>query len=265
MKIRVLSAIVLLAIFIPILVIGGLPFALAAGVVGLLAYKEVIDLKKHENELPSIIKLLGAISLLFLIYASSNEYFMDLRISYKSIALLLIVYLLPTLFNGKDGNYTTKDAFYLIGWTLLLGIFFNALIVIVNYNTLYLIYLLLITTLNDAFALIFGRLIGAHKLTSISPNKTVEGSICGLILGSFVAVVFYINILNPAISLLKIIVITIILSIVGQCGDLIFSKIKREHHVKDFSHLIPGHGGILDRFDSLLFVVLVYIIIINII
>ena len=72
---------------------------------------------------------------------------------------------------------------------------------------------------------------------------------------------FYINILNPQVGLLKIILVVLLLSVMGQIGDLVFSKIKREAKIKDFSNLIPGHGGVLDRFDSLIFVVITYLII----
>ena len=182
--------------------------------------------------------------------------------SYKALGLISLTLLIPTIFFKDTNRYTTKDAFYLMGWTLVLGIFFNSLIVLVNYNVLYLVFLLLITTLNDAFALIFGKLIGKHKLIpSVSHNKTWEGSICGCIVGTFVAVMFYINILNPQVGILKIILVVLLLSVMGQIGDLVFSKIKREAKIKDFSNMIPGHGGVLDRFDSLIFVVITYLII----
>lgn len=264
MKTRIISAIVLIAILVPLIFIGGLPFSIAVGIIGLLSYKEIIDLNKKNKDLPSIIKIIGAISLLIIIYFSNSKELVSLNIPFKYIAICLCVYLIPTILYGNDNRYTAKDAFNLIGWTLLLGIFYNIIIVLVNEKLACLIYLLLITILNDSFALIFGKLIGSHKLIpSVSPNKTIEGSLCGLVLGSFVAIMYYINIIDPTISLIKIIIITVILSIIGQCGDLVFSKIKREYHIKDFSKLIPGHGGILDRFDSLLFVVLVYIIIIS--
>lgn len=266
MKKRIMSAAILIAIFVPLLMIGSWPFAIAIGVVSILAYKEVIDLKKKEKDLPSIIKILGMISLLLIIYFNKNDYFFNIGLSYKIIDIVLLLFLLPSVFYGKNNNYTTKDAFYLIGWTLLLGIFFNAIILIVNYNKLYLIYLLLITVLNDTFALIFGKLIGKNKLIpSISPNKTWEGTICGAILGTFIASVFYLNIINPNIALIKIVSITLMLSIIGQLGDLVFSKIKREEKVKDFSKIIPGHGGVLDRLDSLIFVVIAYLLIFTII
>jgi phosphatidate cytidylyltransferase len=65
--------------------------------------------------------------------------------------------------------------------------------------------------------------------------------------------------------IIKVIIITLILSIVGQFGDLLFSKIKRENEIKDFSNIMPGHGGILDRLDSLMFVILAYIILFSVI
>ena len=95
----------------------------------------------------------------------------------------------------------------------------------------------------------------------ISPKKTVEGLIGGVLMGTFVASAFYNTVINSHISLVLVILLTLLLCLVGQLGDLIFSSIKRYYGVKDFSHLIPEHGGILDRFDSLIFVVLAYIII----
>ena len=84
-------------------------------------------------------------------------------------------------------------------------------------------------------------------------------------MGTFVAVAFYMTVINPNMSLIFITLITIMLSLVGQLGDLVFSSIKRYYDKKDFSDLIPGHGGILDRFDSIIFVVLAFIIVLDII
>ena len=108
-------------------------------------------------------------------------------------------------------------------------------------------------------------LIGKHKLLKdVSPKKTIEGSIGGLAIGSFVGIMFYINVINPTISLSRLIIGTIALSVVGQIGDLLFSKIKREHKVKDFSNLIPEHGGVLDRLDSLIFVLIAFLLLFQI-
>ena len=97
----------------------------------------------------------------------------------------------------------------------------------------------------------------------ISPNKTVEGSIGGSILGTIIPIVFLI-IIGKEITM-TIVVETFLLTIIGQIGDLYFSSIKRHYDIKDFSNLIPGHGGILDRLDSILFIMSAYIVMINII
>ena len=124
--------------------------------------------------------------------------------------------------------------------------------------------MLLITVITDTFALITGKLIGKHKLApNISPNKTIEGSLGGSILGTFVASAYYLTVIDGGKSLLLVILITFVLSVIGQIGDLVFSAIKRYYKQKDFSDLIPGHGGILDRFDSLIFVVLAFILLID--
>ncbi len=109
----------------------------------------------------------------------------------------------------------------------------------------------------DVFAYALGKLIGKHKLTPISPNKTIEGSIGG-ILGSIIMNLGYTLIINNLFQLnlpyLNVIIIAITLSILSQIGDLAASSIKRYVEIKDFSNLIPGHGGLLDRIDSIIFV-----------
>lgn len=264
MKKRILSAAIILAIVILLLIVGSWPFALGVGCVAILAFKEVIDLMEKEKKLPTLIKLLALISLLYIIFYNTSDLFKTFNASYQTFALLLLFLLTPSVF-VKKGQYTTKDAFYLIGWIVLLGMFFNSLLVIVNNNLNLLIYLILITALNDTFALFFGMLIGKHKLLKdVSPKKTIEGSIGGLAIGSFVGIMFYINVINPTISLSRLIIGTIALSVVGQIGDLLFSKIKREHKVKDFSNLIPEHGGVLDRLDSLIFVLIAFLLLFQI-
>ena len=127
------------------------------------------------------------------------------------------------------------------------------------------IYFLLIACFTDIFAFVTGKLIGRKKLAKeISPNKTVEGFIGGTIMGTFIGMVYYLTVVSNQIPFTQILIITITLSIMGQIGDLIFSQIKRYYHQKDFSNLVPGHGGILDLFDSLIFVIITSILFISI-
>ena len=111
----------------------------------------------------------------------------------------------------------------------------------------------------DSFALFGGMLFGKHKLApAISPKKTTEGAVCGQIFGTLMGVLIYF--LSPlyftvTIPLWVCIVTAFIASAMGQLGDLAESLIKRMINVKDLSNLIPGHGGMLDRADSLLFAI----------
>lgn len=101
--------------------------------------------------------------------------------------------------------------------------------------------------------------MGRHKLIpKISPGKTVEGSIGGSVLATILATLIYFYFIHQA-PLWTVVGVTLLLSIVSQFSDLMFSKIKRENGIKDFSHFIPGHGGVLDRMDSLMLVTLTYL------
>ena len=111
------------------------------------------------------------------------------------------------------------------------------------------------------FAMFTGSLFGKHKLIpKVSPKKSVEGSVGGSIIGTILAVVYYELVITNTGNLFILIISTFILTILGQLGDLLFSKIKRENGIKDFSNIMPGHGGILDRLDSLSFVAMGYIL-----
>ena len=110
---------------------------------------------------------------------------------------------------------------------------------------------------SDVFAYFIGRHFGKHKLTKISPNKTIEGAVAGIVGAILLGILFAVlcnTIWNVGINYLVIAIIMAILSAVGQIGDLAASSIKRYCEIKDFSELIPGHGGMLDRIDSIIFV-----------
>jgi len=108
----------------------------------------------------------------------------------------------------------------------------------------------------DIFAYLIGRKFGKHKFTAISPNKSIEGCIAGVIGAVIISLIYTIvcnNILHMNFSYISIIGISALLSMVSQIGDLAASSIKRYCEIKDYSNLIPGHGGMLDRIDSVIF------------
>ena len=106
----------------------------------------------------------------------------------------------------------------------------------------------------DSFALFGGLRFGRHKVApSVSPNKSVEGCLCGAAAAVCFGIIVWLLPLFPHLSLTTCIVTTLVSSTLGQIGDLAESLIKRMINIKDFSNLIPGHGGMFDRADSLLF------------
>lgn len=109
----------------------------------------------------------------------------------------------------------------------------------------------------DIFAYLIGKKFGKHKFSKVSPNKSIEGCIAGTI-GAVVLALIYTVVCNKYLGMnfnyLYIILISIILSLVGQLGDFSASSIKRYAGIKDFGNLIPGHGGMLDRIDSVIFI-----------
>lgn len=253
MKQRIITAIVMTIIFIPFIILGDYYLKCGLALLSIMAVKELWDLKKDHKEYPLLIKVFSIIGLLIIFFLNNSTN----GISYVSLVATMTLLLLPSIFY-KD-RYSTKDAVYLLGYVVFLGIGFNAFSLIRNQSLWILIYLILVSTLNEIFALFTGMVFGKHKLIpSVSPNKTIEGVIGGLGIGSLLSLLYY----NFAVGPINwiVVIMTLFLGIIGQLGDLLFSKIKRENGIKDFSNLMPGHGGILDRFDSIIWVVLLYLV-----
>jgi phosphatidate cytidylyltransferase len=120
-----------------------------------------------------------------------------------------------------------------------------------EHGVAYVFCLLVLTECNDAFAYLWGKSLGRHKLTPrISPNKTVEGAV--LAAASVVAVSCLLGFALPDLAVGRAVAVGLVAAVLGTCGDLVVSFIKRDLHVKDMGAAIPGHGGFLDRFDSLI-------------
>ena len=134
-----------------------------------------------------------------------------------------------------------------------------------DYDPYIIIYLLLLIWSNDSFAYLIGKNFGKRKLyESVSPKKTIEGFIGGVVFTMITALV--ISYYSDLFSRMHWIIFSVLVSVLGTMGDLVESKFKREAKIKDSGTIMPGHGGMLDRLDSLLFVapfVYLYIYLLN--
>ena len=265
LKKRTITAIVLIAVLIPTIFFSSIPFFIACGIFTLAAAWELERIFKEENKWSAYniiaIVLNGILYILTLLFLISKQYLYILL----SIVLVSLVVLILKLINKdlKLKNVFNTVLYPSIGFasfayirSVETGLFKEGLFL--------LLYLMLICIATDTFAYFFGCRFGKHKLApKISPKKSWEGSIAGTIGALIIPTAFvFLTKLNtflfgPMPLVLQIIfcsVLSVILSIIDEIGDLYASSIKRRFDVKDYSQIFPGHGGILDRFDSYLFV-----------
>ena len=167
------------------------------------------------------------------------------------ILLLLIISLL------EWHKMSYKRFYYLPGLLFLIISFYSAYLIRNDYNVFYFLMIFFICILTDIGGYIFGKIIKGPKLTKISPNKTYSGALGGLLLSLLGSWIFYnwsIDILiKPNLTISNLFIISIFISIISQIGDLAVSLFKRLSNLKDTGNIIPGHGGILDRIDGMIF------------
>lgn len=169
------------------------------------------------------------------------------------IMLILFLHVIITnmKINFKDIAYTLLGMIYVIGC-----IIFLALLRGLENGIILVWYAIIAAWGTDIFAYLIGKRFGKHKFSEVSPKKSIEGCIAGIVGAAIIAVLYTVamnKIFELQYSYLFVIIATAILSIIGQIGDFAASSIKRYVDIKDYSNLIPGHGGMLDRIDSLMF------------
>ncbi|KAB3531347.1 phosphatidate cytidylyltransferase [Alkaliphilus serpentinus] len=243
---RIISGVLGIPILITVVWYGGYLLYLSLLIVSLIGIHEFYIAFKSKNIHP--IRWIGYIITLIIL---SDFYFSGTqgRILFLLVAttlLISIILLINNKYNIIDGAVTLYGIIYV-------GIFLGHIILISNSDKEAYIWLAFITAwASDTFAYFAGNFFGKRKLCpTISPKKTVEGAIGGG-LGSMLSCGIF-GYLVIGENILAIIIIGLIGSIFSMLGDLTASIIKRHIGIKDYGNLIPGHGGILDRFDSILF------------
>lgn len=251
MKTRTITALLALLIFVPIVVLGSWPLL---AIVFLLAYTALYEILKmnriHIFSIPGMLSMVA----LFIIMMPQEPYMP--YISDFQVDLIIVMALLMLSFTVISKNrFSFVDMGFCVLAVAYVGIGFMYFYETREAGIIYILYALLIVWVTDTGAYLFGRAMGKRKLwPQISPNKTVEGFFGGIFCSVLLAVVFYFTGWIDGINVFLLLVLTMILSVSGQLGDLVESALKRHFDIKDSGRLLPGHGGVLDRFDSFIFV-----------
>ncbi|WLR52371.1 phosphatidate cytidylyltransferase [Bacillus tianshenii] len=252
MKQRIITALVAGILFLSVVIYGGMPFTMTVYLLASIALYELLRMKRI-----SILSSPGVSSMIFLWLLLINDQVLYARpyvtLTKIEMALVVIMVLLSITVLSKN-RYTFDDVGFVILSVVYIGVGFYYFIETRQAGLDYIFYALFVIWATDTGAYFVGRSMGKRKLWPlISPKKTIEGSVGGIVFALLTAVIF--QLVHPLhSSMLVVILITILISVTGQIGDLVESAFKRHYVVKDSGTILPGHGGILDRFDSLLFV-----------
>ncbi len=243
---RIISSIVALPILFFFVLKGGIVLTLGACIISLVGLREFY--KSFRNKEKNPIEWVGYICtlLLFIILYFSDDISLLLMLMFAMAVSMLI----PMVFSSR---HTIEDiAITLLGY-MYIPVAFSHIMMITKFDIGYLVIWLvfIIAWGSDTFAYFVGRAFGKRKLIpSVSPNKTIAGAIGG-ILGSLILCGAYAYFFIPSYTFYALF-LGAFGAILSQIGDLVASKIKRVNEIKDFGKLMPGHGGVLDRFDSIL-------------
>lgn len=253
MKTRIITGVVAAALFIPFVIYGKLPFTLLVYVIAAVGMYELLRMKNIV--IYSVPGMLSLFATFVMLMPNAWEQQVLEWTTYSKLQLLFITAILLLIYSVLVKNqFTFDDVAFVILSTLYVGIGFYYLIATRDAGLAYIIFALLVVWTTDSGAYFTGRRFGKNKLwPEISPNKTIEGFVGGIVI-AVIAVIIMQFITPFDVSWGVLILIAIVSSIFGQMGDLVESAIKRHYDVKDSGNILPGHGGILDRFDSLLFV-----------
>lgn len=286
MKKRTITALILLITLIPITVIEVLfpVFLFVAVAFTMVGALEMLKMFNKKEEMPKplmvITILLTVMFYLGIVFSSKivpttiiEEYFFKIDLTAAILFISLVLFITIVLLPKKSASLLSSSFITIF----YVGLSFAAITILRMIGVRFVIYVFLITSTTDIFAYLIGTKFGKRKLAPItSPNKSIEGAIAGSVAGTILASLFalfysiYPESLNPegyktifggfssfgdlsrGLQALVIIPMTFLATCVGQMGDLVGSKFKRNYEIKDFGNIFPGHGGVIDRFDSLM-------------
>ena len=253
---RILTTVIGLPIVVAILILGNkyiIDFIMmGTAIICMYEYFSVIQKVAHP------IKLVGYLSTIIIALIAFIPTEIVMQVILYAIPIIVLLLFLKVIITNmettfKDVAYTFLGIFYITFFIMFLS-FIRGL----ENGNFILIYVFLMAWSTDIFAYLIGKNFGKHFFSKISPKKTIEGCVSGIV-GAVIVGIIYAFVINQFLNIeissyIMIAVISLVLSVISQVGDFVASSIKRFVDLKDYGDLIPGHGGMLDRIDSLIFI-----------
>ncbi len=256
-KTRLLSGILLIIVALVTIISGGPILFITLLIVSLIGMSELYKILGIQNKLLGAIGYCTAIVYYGMIYMGKGDFFTLLSICFLILVMMVYVFAFPT-YQSNQVMMTYFGVYYV---AVMLSYVYQTRMLHQETTTqgMYLVWLVFISSWGcDTCAYCVGMLLGKHKMApKLSPKKSIEGGIGGVVgaalLGALYALIINLIVGTSDISIASYALICGIGGMISQVGDLSASAIKRNHEIKDYGKLIPGHGGILDRFDSVIF------------
>jgi phosphatidate cytidylyltransferase len=254
LKKRIISAIIGILLLIFLVFAGSLPFFITVSTIAVIAVKEYSRMLQIKSKSLITLLSLSSVLIVFNVYLISNEFnYLPYGIIFFIIIFSLYIY---NLYNYEENNFIKNLSYQLfsiiyIGGGLSFAVFLRDLNRDPFLNTSALWLVLIATWLTDSGAYFVGKKYGKKSMAPIiSPNKTRAGAVGGVLITAIfiITAAFFLEVLN-----IYYIIFAFLFPVIAILGDLFESCIKRNFGVKDTGTIIPGHGGILDRFDSFIF------------
>lgn len=250
-KTRLLSGIVLVIVLIAVVVAGGPVLFGFLALISMIGLSELYKVADVHNQLPGMAGYLAAAVYCYLLYMEKLQMFLALAVLFLICLMVIYVISFP--------KYRSEQIM-----TVFFGLIYVAVMLSFVYQTRMLpegntiVWLIFLSSWGcDTCAYCVGMLIGKHKMApKLSPKKSVEGGVGGVLGAAILGALFALAMNRwggASVNLLHCALICGVGAVISQAGDLAASGIKRNHNIKDYGKLIPGHGGILDRFDSVIF------------
>ena len=263
MKQRIITALIMAVVLVPIVIIGDIPFAILGMCAAYGAGYELLNMFSVKH--PALKKYRFIFPLFNSLLVLTNYFVLEGELDLSFYLFMIIATFICAMIICLKDSTLNMSAFGLFATVSLRNVSSVAEVTDAKYMGAWLIvYLFASTMVTDMAAYFVGIKFGKKRLAPlISPKKSVEGAIGGSVVGTICGTLVLIAIENyygvtflkidsQVLNIIMIAVLTLAITIIGQIGDLVASKFKRDYGIKDYSNIFPGHGGILDRFDSLI-------------